>query len=78
MDIEFVAATAALPPKTALARIVFEGAALEGAAAQAAAASRFTSRLTCRSGTPSSRDASNRVISPFRAFLKTTSRSRCS
>ena len=42
MDIEFVATTAALPPKTALARIVFEGAALEGAAAQAAAASRFT------------------------------------
>ncbi len=42
MDIEFVAATAALPPKSALARIVFEGASLDGAAAQAAAASRFT------------------------------------
>jgi leucyl aminopeptidase len=42
MDIEFVAATAALPPKSALARIVFEGGTLEGVAAQAAAASRFT------------------------------------
>ena len=42
MDIEFVAASAALSPKTALARIVFEGAALDGPAAQAAAASRFT------------------------------------
>jgi leucyl aminopeptidase len=42
MDIEFVAASAALPPKTALARLVHEGAALDGAAAQAAAASRFT------------------------------------
>jgi leucyl aminopeptidase len=42
MDIEFVAASAALPAKSALARVVFEGAALEGAAAQAAAASRFT------------------------------------
>jgi leucyl aminopeptidase len=42
MDIEFVAAPAALPPKTALARLVHEGAALDGAAAQAAAASRFT------------------------------------
>jgi leucyl aminopeptidase len=42
MDIEFVAATAALPPKSALARIVFEGGALDGAAGQAAAASRFT------------------------------------
>jgi leucyl aminopeptidase len=42
MDIEFVAAGAALSPKTALARIVFEGAVLEGALAQAAAASRFT------------------------------------
>jgi leucyl aminopeptidase len=42
MDIEFVAAAAALPPKTALARLVHEGAALEGALAQAAAASRFT------------------------------------
>jgi leucyl aminopeptidase len=42
MDIEFVAATAALPPKTALARLVHEGAALDGSLAQAAAASRFT------------------------------------
>jgi leucyl aminopeptidase len=42
MDIEFVAAASALPPKTALARLVHEGAALEGALAQAAAASRFT------------------------------------
>ena len=42
MDIEFVAASAAIAPKTALARIVFEGAKLEGAAANAAAASRFT------------------------------------
>src|SRR3982751_1384937 len=42
MDIEFVAASAALPPKTALARLVREGATLDGALAQAAAASRFT------------------------------------
>jgi leucyl aminopeptidase len=42
MDIEFVAASAPIAPKTALARIVFEGAALDGALAQAAAASRFT------------------------------------
>jgi len=42
MDIEFVAAAAPLPPKSALARIVFEGGTLDGAAAQAAAASRFT------------------------------------
>jgi leucyl aminopeptidase len=42
MEIEFVAASAAMVPKTALARIVFEGAALDGALAQAAAASRFT------------------------------------
>ena len=42
MDIQFVAATAGLSPKSALARIVFEGAALEGALGQAAAASRFT------------------------------------
>ena len=42
MDIEFVAASAALSPNTALARIVYEGASLEGALAQAAAASRFT------------------------------------
>jgi leucyl aminopeptidase len=42
MDIEFVVASAALSPRTALARIVFEGAALDGPAGQAAAASRFT------------------------------------
>jgi leucyl aminopeptidase len=42
MDIEFVAAAAALSPKTALARIVYEGGALEGPLGQAAAASRFT------------------------------------
>src|SRR4051812_2073396 len=42
MEIEFVAASAAMAPKTALARIVFEGAALDGVLAQAAAASRFT------------------------------------
>src|SRR5258706_756937 len=42
MDIEFVAASAALSPKTALARIAFEGAALDGPLGQAAAASRFT------------------------------------
>jgi leucyl aminopeptidase len=42
MEIEFVAATAALQPRTALARIVFEGQAQEGALAQAVAASRFT------------------------------------
>jgi leucyl aminopeptidase len=42
MDIEFVAADAAPGPKTAAARIVFEGAPLEGAAARAAAAARFT------------------------------------
>jgi leucyl aminopeptidase len=42
MDIEFVAASAALSPKTALARMVFEGAALDGPAGQAAAASRFS------------------------------------
>jgi leucyl aminopeptidase len=42
MDIEFVAASAALPPKTALARLVHEGATLDGALGQAAAASRFT------------------------------------
>jgi leucyl aminopeptidase len=42
MDIEFVAAGAALSPKTALARLVYEGAALDGALSQAAAASRFT------------------------------------
>ncbi|MET0275001.1 MAG: M17 family peptidase N-terminal domain-containing protein, partial [Phenylobacterium sp.] len=42
MEIEFVAAAAALGPKTALARIVFEGQAQEGPLAQAVAASRFT------------------------------------
>ncbi|HXA39531.1 MAG TPA: leucyl aminopeptidase [Phenylobacterium sp.] len=42
MDIEFVAAGAALSPKTALARLVYEGAALDGVLGQAAAASRFT------------------------------------
>jgi leucyl aminopeptidase len=42
MEIEFVAAGAAAPQKSALARIVFEGAALEGQLARAAAASRFT------------------------------------
>ena len=42
MEIEFVAASAPLPPKSALARVVFEGAAYEGAVAQAVAASRFT------------------------------------
>ncbi|MFI4949400.1 MAG: leucyl aminopeptidase, partial [Caulobacterales bacterium] len=42
MEIEFVAAGAALSPKTALARIAFEGQAPDGALAQAAAASRFS------------------------------------
>jgi leucyl aminopeptidase len=42
MDIEFVASGATAPAKLALARVVFEGAALEGAVGQAAAASRFT------------------------------------
>ncbi|MFC3069932.1 leucyl aminopeptidase [Phenylobacterium soli] len=42
MEIEFVAATAAAPPKTAVARIVFEGAGLEGQLAKAATGSRFT------------------------------------
>jgi leucyl aminopeptidase len=42
MDIEFVVADAALSPKTALARIVHEGATLAGPLGQAAAASRFT------------------------------------
>ena len=42
MEIEFVAADAAAPPKSALARIVFEPAALDGQLARAAAASRFT------------------------------------
>jgi len=42
MDIKFVAAGTALPAKAALARIVFDGAALDGAVAQAAAVSRFT------------------------------------
>ena len=42
MEIEFVAAGAALLAKTALARVVFEGQALEGAVALAASGSRFT------------------------------------
>jgi leucyl aminopeptidase len=42
MEIEFVSAAAALKPKTALARVVFEGQAHEGQIAQAIAASRFT------------------------------------
>ncbi|WP_297695830.1 leucyl aminopeptidase [Phenylobacterium sp.] len=42
MEIQFVAADAALPPKSALARIVFEGAGLDGQLARAAGASRFT------------------------------------
>jgi len=42
MEIEFVAAGAAVQPKTAVARIVFEGQAFEGALARAVAASRFT------------------------------------
>jgi leucyl aminopeptidase len=42
MEIEFVAVGAALAPKTALARVVFEGEAQQGALADAVAASRFT------------------------------------
>ncbi|WP_091738651.1 leucyl aminopeptidase [Phenylobacterium immobile] len=42
MEIEFVASGAPTPAKTALVRIVLEGAVLEGAQAQAQAASRFT------------------------------------
>ena len=42
MEIEFVAASATLPSKSALARVVFEGAVYEGPLAQAVAASRFT------------------------------------
>jgi leucyl aminopeptidase len=42
MEIEFVAASAAVAPKTALARIVFEGETLDGPLGQAAAGSRFT------------------------------------
>jgi leucyl aminopeptidase len=42
MEIEFVASGTQTPAKTALARLVFEGAALSGAQAQAQAASRFT------------------------------------
>ncbi|HZZ35987.1 MAG TPA: leucyl aminopeptidase [Caulobacteraceae bacterium] len=42
MDIQFVAAGAAIPAKAAVARIVFEGEAQDGALAQAVAASRFT------------------------------------
>ena len=42
MDIQFVAPGAAVPAKTAIVRIVFEGDSHEGALAQAVAASRFT------------------------------------
>jgi leucyl aminopeptidase len=42
MEIEFVAASAALQPRTGVARIVFEGERHEGLLAQAVAASRFT------------------------------------
>jgi leucyl aminopeptidase len=42
MDIQFVAAGAALPAKAVLARIVFEGDTHEGPVGQAVAASRFT------------------------------------
>jgi leucyl aminopeptidase len=42
MEIEFVAAGAAIPAKAALARVVFEGDPQAGALAQAVAASRFT------------------------------------
>jgi leucyl aminopeptidase len=42
MEIEFVTASAALPAKSALARVVFEGASYDGALGQAVAASRFT------------------------------------
>ena len=42
MDIKFVALDAAPVAKSALARVVFDGAGLDGALAQAAAASRFT------------------------------------
>src|SRR6185436_18272085 len=42
MDIEFVAAGAAVPAKSAVARVVFEGAKYAGALGQAVAASRFT------------------------------------
>ena len=42
MDIQFVASDAAIPAKTAVARIVFEGEAQQGPIAEAVAASRFT------------------------------------
>ncbi|THD62898.1 leucyl aminopeptidase [Phenylobacterium sp.] len=42
MDIEFVAAGAALSPNTAVGRVVYEGAGLDGVLGAAAAASRFT------------------------------------
>src|SRR5258708_29828151 len=42
MDIEFVAANAPVPAKTALARVAFEGGALDGPLGAAAQASRFT------------------------------------
>ncbi|MDZ4375933.1 MAG: leucyl aminopeptidase [Phenylobacterium sp.] len=42
MDIEFVAAGAAIPARTVVARIIFEGQSPEGGLGQAVAASRFT------------------------------------
>jgi leucyl aminopeptidase len=42
MEIEFVAATTAVQPRTGVARIVFEGEAQEGSLAHAVAASRFS------------------------------------
>ena len=42
MEIEFVAATAAVEPRTAVAQIVFEGEEPKGSLAEAVAASRFT------------------------------------
>ena len=42
MDIEFVAAGAAVPAETAIVRLEFEGVKYDGALAQAVAASRFT------------------------------------
>src|SRR5262245_25166246 len=42
MEIEFVAAAAAVQPKTAVAQVVFEGETPNGPFAQALAASRFT------------------------------------
>src|SRR4051812_48077856 len=64
MDIQFVAAAQALSPKTALARIVFEGGVLEGPLAQAAAASRFTGAKgqTLDILTPADTDAARLVL----------------